>query len=290
MAGLMLRGSEGAIRADIRVAFVEMRRWTHVLLLASVLSGFASAVVAAPAAGTRQPVAQTADSVALAERYENGESVRQDYREALALYCRAAGRGDPRAFFHLGWMYLNGRGVARSDATAVMWLRKAAGGGLPQAANLLKLLAGVPSSPMRGCQGRTIGVTLAHAPPAIRALADETALHVGINPHLLLSVMAVESGFNPRAVSPKLAAGLMQLMPQTAARFGVEDRFDPRDNLRGGATYLRALLDMFDGNLTLALAAYNAGEATVLARGGVPPYPETINYVAAVKRLCDCGQ
>ncbi|MGC2414039.1 MAG: transglycosylase SLT domain-containing protein [Stellaceae bacterium] len=291
MAGVMPRGRQAAIRADIRFAFVEMRRWTQILLLAATLSGFASAAVATPAGGARPPLAQSEDTVALAERYENGEMVRQDYRAALELYCRAAGRGDPRAFFHLGWMYLNGRGVARSDATAVMWLRKAAGGGVPQAANLLQLLAGVPSSPMRGCQGGgAIGVSLAHAPPAIRALADETALQFGINPQLLLSVMAVESGFNPRAVSPKAAAGLMQLMPQTAARFGVADRFDPRDNLRGGATYLRSLLVMFDGNLTLALAAYNAGEATVLARGAVPPYPETINYVAAVKRLCACGQ
>lgn len=288
MAGLTLRGSPTTIGAGIRFAFVGMWRWTHVLLLAASLFGFASAAVAAPA-GTPPPVA--ADAVLLAERYENGESVRQDYREALALYCQAAGRGDPRAFFHLGWMYLNGRGVVRSDAIAVMWLRKAAGGGVLQAANLLTLLAGVPSAPIRGCQGGgAIGASLAHAPPEIRALADETALHVGLNPNLLLSVMAVESGFNPRAVSPKQAAGLMQLMPQTAARFGVEDRFDARDNLRGGAIYLRSLLNMFDGNLTLALAAYNAGEATVLARGGVPPFVETINYVAAVKRLCDCGQ
>src|SRR5207248_2246448 len=138
--------------------------------------------------------------------------------------------------------------------------------------------------------GAAITASIKAAPPAIRALVDETAQRVGINAHLLLSVMAVESRFNPRALSPKMAAGLMQLMPATAERFGVRDRFDPRENVRGGATYLRSLLTMFSGNVTLALAAYNAGEETVLTRGGVPPYRETIDYVAAVKRLCACAE
>ena len=266
-----------------------MRRLRHALLLAVVLSALGTPAFAAETSAPHIS-APTADAVALAERYENGESVPRDYHQALALYCQAARRGDPNAFFHLGWMYLNGRGVARNDPTAVMWLRKAAGRGVPQATNLLGLLGAVSPSPAGNCPGAAIGVALAQAPPAIRALADETAQHVGVNGHLLLSVMAVESGFNPRAVSPKMAAGLMQLMPETAARFGVRDRFDPRDNVRGGATYLRSLLEMFSGDLTLALAAYNAGEREVLAHGGVPPFRETIDYVAAVKRICGCGK
>jgi soluble lytic murein transglycosylase-like protein len=262
-----------------------------VLLLATALSGLWPVAFAAQSAAPRFPVAPAADPVGLAEQYENGENVPRDYPRALALYCQAARRGDPRAYLNLGWMYLNGRGVARDDATAVMWLRKAADRGVPQAANLLGLLAAAPSLPGRGCpSGGAAMAKLATPPPAIRALVNETARHVGISAPLLLSVISVESGFNPRAVSPKLAAGLMQLMPGTAARFGVRDRFDPRENVQGGAAYLRSLLQMFGGNLTLALAAYNAGELTVLARGGVPPYRETINYVAAVKRLCDCGE
>lgn len=74
-------------------------------------------------------------------------------------------------------------------------------------------------------------------------------------------------------------------LPRPAVRFGVQDRFDPRENVRGGATYLRSLLEMFRGDLTLALAAYNAGEASVLTRGGVPPYRETIDYVAATRPI-----
>ena len=291
MAGLISRGLQASISGPVRFGFVEMRRLKHAVLLAVVLCGLVSAAFAAQTAGPRLPGASTADPVALAMRYENGESVPRDYLHALALYCQAARGGDPRAFFNLGWMFLNGRGVARDEAAAVMWFRKAAERGVPQAVNLLGLLSRAPPSAARGCPvGGAVIVALAQAPPAIRALVDETAQHVGISAHLLLSVMAVESGFNPRAVSPKMAAGLMQLMPETAARFGVRDRFDPRENVRGGAIYLRSLLEMFSGNLTLALAAYNAGEATVLTRGGVPPYQETIDYVAAVKRLCACGE
>jgi soluble lytic murein transglycosylase-like protein len=235
-----------------------------------------------------QPFVAGKDLVALAEQYENGESVPRSFDRALAIYCDAAQRDDARAEFHLGWMYLNGRGVARDDATAVTWFRKAAAHGMPQAENLLSLLSGVQPRP-RPCP--TGGALASRAlPAAIRALADNTARDVGISAPLLLSVMAVESDLDPRAVSPKFAVGLMQLTPETAARFGVTDRFDPRENVRGGAIYLRSLLDTFHGNLDLALAAYNAGEGAVIRHGGVPPYQETTSYVAAVKRLCGCGQ
>src|SRR5262249_47993267 len=159
----------------------------------------------------------------------------------------AAQHNDARAFFHLGWMYLNGRGVMRDEATAAMWLRKAAERGLPQAANVLQLLVGVRVIPAHGCTVGSRATGLREPPRAIRMVVDETAEKVGINARLLLSVISVESGFDPRAVSPKLAAGLMQLMPETAARFGVKDRFDARENVLGGAMYLRSLLRMFGG-------------------------------------------
>jgi soluble lytic murein transglycosylase-like protein len=100
---------------------------------------------------------------------------------------------------------------------------------------------------------------------------------------LLHAVIEVESGYNPKAVSPKGAVGLMQLMPATARRYGVNNPFDVVQNLRGGAHLLRDLLDTFSGNKTLALAAYNAGAGAVLAHGRqVPPYIETTRYVPAV--------
>lgn len=107
----------------------------------------------------------------------------------------------------------------------------------------------------------------------------------GIEPLLLFSVMHQESAFNSQAVSSKGARGLMQLMPATAARFGVKNIFDPEQNIYGAAQYLRFLLDLFDGDVSLALAGYNAGEGAVKKYGyAVPPYPETINYVRKIKR------
>lgn len=107
----------------------------------------------------------------------------------------------------------------------------------------------------------------------------------GIEPLLLYSVMHQESAFNSQAVSPKGARGLMQLMPATAARFGVKNILDPEQNIHGAAQYLRFLLDLFDGNVSLALAGYNAGEGAVKKYGyAVPPYRETINYVRKIKR------
>jgi len=113
----------------------------------------------------------------------------------------------------------------------------------------------------------------------IRKVAQDTSL----SPHLLQAVIAVESGFDARAVSHKGALGLMQLMPQTAQRFGVRDPFDPVQNVTAGAAYLKSLLDRFHGDLHLALAAYNAGEAAVIKAGyRIPPYAETRAYVPRV--------
>lgn len=101
----------------------------------------------------------------------------------------------------------------------------------------------------------------------------------GVDPSLVRSVVLVESNFNHRAVSRKGARGLMQLMPGTARRYGVADSFDAHENIRGGVKYLSDLLAMFRGDVSLALAAYNAGEGAVLKYAGVPPYPETREYV-----------
>jgi soluble lytic murein transglycosylase len=114
----------------------------------------------------------------------------------------------------------------------------------------------------------------------IRAAAERH----GLPEHLVSAVIRVESGFNPRAVSHKGARGLMQLMPATAAMLGVRDSFDPRDNIEGGVRHLRGLIDRFNGDVPLALAAYNAGENAVLKHRGIPPYQETQDYVTRVMR------
>jgi hypothetical protein len=116
----------------------------------------------------------------------------------------------------------------------------------------------------------------------IRALATAAARRHGLDPDLVLAVVQVESGFRPDAVSPKGAQGLMQLMPGTANALGVADPLDPGQNLDGGARHLGALVSRYDGDLTRALAAYNAGEGAVARHGGVPPYRETRHYVKSV--------
>ncbi|MEF3193934.1 MAG: lytic transglycosylase domain-containing protein [Halothiobacillaceae bacterium] len=122
-------------------------------------------------------------------------------------------------------------------------------------------------------------------PSAYEDLIRATASQSGIDHALIRAIMHAESGFNPQAVSPKGAMGLMQLMPATAARFGVNDSFNPIENVRGGVAYLRFLLDLFKGDVRLAVAAYNAGEGAVQKFGGIPPYDETITYVARVMNL-----
>jgi hypothetical protein len=116
---------------------------------------------------------------------------------------------------------------------------------------------------------------------AIGELVRKTSSAHGVDPLLVSAIIHVESGYNPRALSPKGAEGLMQLMPETGRRFGAKDAFDPEDNIRAGVKYFRYLQDMFKDD-RLALAAYNAGENAVLRYGWIPPYQETVEYVYKV--------
>ncbi len=117
----------------------------------------------------------------------------------------------------------------------------------------------------------------------IDSLIVESGRRNAVDPLLLYSIMHQESTFKLRALSPKGARGLMQLMPQTALRFGVSSIFDPHQNIEGGARYMRFLLDQFDGDVNLALAGYNAGEGAVIKYGyRIPPYAETQEYVRRI--------
>jgi soluble lytic murein transglycosylase-like protein len=118
------------------------------------------------------------------------------------------------------------------------------------------------------------------------AIIEHAASAAALEPNLLRAVIVVESGFNVRARSKRGALGLMQLMPETAARFGISDSFDPRQNVGAGARYLKFLLERFGQNVSLALAAYNAGEEAVDRNGGqIPPYTETMAYVPRVLKI-----
>lgn len=121
-------------------------------------------------------------------------------------------------------------------------------------------------------------------PDAYDALISKYASLYRLDPSLIHSIIATESAFNPKAISSKGACGLMQLMPETAERLGVQDSFDPEQNIRAGTQHFRSLMDMFNNNIDLSLAAYNAGENLVRRLGRIPPYEETINYVQSVTR------
>lgn len=121
--------------------------------------------------------------------------------------------------------------------------------------------------------------------PQVDSLVGAAASREDVAPDLLRSVIQQESGFRPCAVSPKGAMGLMQLMPATAEQLGVDDPFNPEQNVDGGARFLKQLLGMYSGDLSLALGAFNAGAGKVNASGGIPPIPETIDYVQKVLSL-----
>jgi len=136
---------------------------------------------------------------------------------------------------------------------------------------------------------RTAGRLVAAPSARIAELIDRYAAEHDLDPRLVQSVMQVESGYDAKALSNKGAIGLMQLMPGTARELAVADPWDPEQNVRGGAAYLKRMLETFSGDLDFALAAYNAGPNAVLEHAGVPPYAETRAYVEKVRCLYDGG-
>ncbi|HYN77957.1 MAG TPA: transglycosylase SLT domain-containing protein [Lamprocystis sp. (in: g-proteobacteria)] len=228
--------------------------------------------------------------LALAARYENGDGVDQNTRKAVQLYCKAAAKGELRAAVQLGQIYAFGRGIYRDQELAAAWFQQAAGKQDLIALNLLKVLK-VDRKPKREAECLLepplppVARIASRPHPAkgkvaelVRALAPRYQL----DPDLVLALIEAESNFNPRALSPKNAQGLMQLIPATAERFGVQDAWDAEQNLRGGMAYLRWLLTRFKGDVKLALAGYNAGEGAVDRHRGIPPYAETRAYVSRI--------
>ena len=200
--------------------------------------------------------------------------------------CKLAENGDPVAAYRLGFRYLHGVGVVRDRQLGGSWMRAAASRGYPPALHVVAMIPTTVGRVRPWCGHDAAPVRSPTPPPKdIEELVRSIAPHYGLDPALVLAVIEVESTFNTDAVSPKNAAGLMQLIPETAARFGVSNVFDPADNLRGGMKYLQWLLAYFEGNVTLALAGYNAGEHAVDRHGGIPLYPETQAYVRKVTRL-----
>jgi hypothetical protein len=237
------------------------------------------------------PKAQTE----LAVKYEHAEGVPKDFEKANQLYCKAARQGYAEAQFRLGWVYANGRGVERDEGVAGALFAMASEQGHEYAGKLLQHIPKQSDVRLPSC-------LLPDPPPVAQApeefelpagvrgdiekLVRELAPKYAVDFRLALAVISVESAFNPTAVSPKKAQGLMQLIPETAERFGVKKVFNPAENIKGGLAYLRWLLAFFQGDVPLVLAAYNAGEGAVKRHGNrIPPYRETQDYVRKVLRL-----
>ncbi|MBS1157237.1 MAG: Lytic transglycosylase, catalytic [Proteobacteria bacterium] len=231
-----------------------------------------------------------------ARAYEHGEGVPRDIDKATKLYCDAARLGDADAQFSLGWIYANGRGVDRNDSLAAYFFSLAAQQGYHQAERMLRQTGEPVASPPE-CMQPEAEVqaepdqptdppqSLIGAPQRIVDLVSKIAPNYGVSPRFALAIIRAESNFNAAALSPKNAQGLMQLIPDTAARFNVSKPFDPEQNIRGGLSYLRWLLAYFQGNVELVAAAYNSGEKTVDRYLGVPPYQETQVYVRKIRSM-----
>jgi soluble lytic murein transglycosylase-like protein len=151
---------------------------------------------------------------------------------------------------------------------------------------ILGLLGTVAAAAPAHAQKRTVAVARPNHGPYSQEIA-QAAYRYDVPERLIRAVIRVESGYDPHAVSRKGARGLMQLMPETATMLGVRDAFDPQENIDGGTRHLRAMMARFPHDLRLAIAAYNAGEKPVVAYRGIPPYPETREYVQQVLRLYD---
>jgi len=222
-----------------------------------------------------------------ASAYEHGrDGLRKDYQQAFTLYCKAALRGDSESAYSIGFMYFNGRGLTRDLSLAVRWFKQAADAGDKQAGQMMVRFRDIAPIDDPACKPQIQQLKLlVESNPnkkIVQNWVNQIAPLYGIDPLLVMAVIQVESAFNSSALSGKNAQGLMQLIPETAERFGVKDSWNPVQNIKGGTAYLHWLLRHFEGKVDWVLAAYNAGEGAVDRYKGIPPFPETQNYVKQI--------
>jgi soluble lytic murein transglycosylase-like protein len=223
---------------------------------------------------------------------EDGQGYALEPRLALMLYCHAGVTGSAEGYFRLGRLLVEGPAFLRDEAKGRGYWALAAQLGHERAAVLLDERAAAAAEPdcaafETALQGsrfdmRRYVAGLSAQKRAIAELILHDAPKLDVPAALALAVACAESNLNAQAVSPKNAQGVMQLIPETAKRFGVSEPFDARQNIRGGLRYIKWLLAKFEGNLAHAVAAYNAGEGNVIKYRGVPPFAETQAYVKRV--------
>lgn len=256
-----------------------------------------------------------------AATYEASAESDKEFWKAAAIYCEASRLGSTEAQYRLGMLYAFGKGVPENRTFAASLFSVASQQGHQKAFDMLEtvnfksqeLPACVTSEvlpekqpppvfvkpevlpkkqppPVFDAAEHTIQIdryleSLPSSKSWIIALANKISDWYDIDPKFVLSIITVESAFETKARSPKSAMGLMQLIPTTAARFNVKNAFDASQNIKGGIRYLRWLLSYYRGNVVLTAAAYNAGEKAVDRYLGIPPYPETREYVNRLKKL-----
>jgi len=251
--------------------------------------------------------------VEMAFKFKSGGKV-SNYQEVHDQYCKLARDGDSDAQYALGWMYEHGKGLTANKDTAHLFYSMAAEQHHELALQSLTDVAVIqmaaeidnklpacmqPDPPQIVEQAKpVVEVTKVEVEPIsertaklfmsqkwLYKLVNKIATKHKIDPNLVMSFIAIESGFDALATSPRNAQGLMQLIPETASRFGVKDAYKPEDNIKGGIAYLHWLLAYYQGNIELVAAAYNAGEKAVDRYKGVPPYQETKLYVKKIAKL-----
>ena len=252
--------------------------------------------------------------VEMAFKFGKSNSSVSSYQEVHDQYCKAARDGDANAQYAMGWIYEHGKGVTKNSKIAHQFYSMAAE---QQHALALESISETTVVKLEGdllaelpkCMEPdpiivvTVPPQTSAAPPVeenpisektaalfmsqkrIYKIVNKIAAKHNIDPNLVMTFIAIESGFNPQATSMRNAQGLMQLIPETAARFGVKDAYKPEDNIKGGVAYLKWLLAYYQGNVELVAAAYNAGEKAVDKYKGVPPYEETKLYVKKIAKL-----
>ncbi|WP_345740503.1 lytic transglycosylase domain-containing protein [Hydrogenophaga aromaticivorans] len=286
-------------------------RWRQTLLTLATLAGAVPAVgadtgivVSLRTLGDHSPEVATDGGLALPQLLEQGQAAMAalDFNLAAQHYCSAARQGSVDGQYRLGRLLLQQRSVPKAQAQGRFMLALAAQNGHAEALQFFDEPGLDPMDEQRpqclpepaagSLEDRTEPVSHEVVKRYLDQLnrerrrwaqrVQERAPYYGVDPRLAVSIVRAESNFNPFAVSPKNAQGLMQLIPATAKRFGVRNLLDPQQNIEGGLAYLRWLLLRFDHDVVKTSAAYNAGEGAVDRHQGVPPFPETQAYVARI--------